>query len=174
MRNPETKRRFTMANSRDEREALSPGEDARRDYGPENNLNLKVVISLSRGVAALNRNTMKNMKSFGLTSAQFMVLEILYHKGEMRVCDITEKILSTAGNMTVVIGNLLKDGYVEKMDTVGDRRSYSLRLTMKGREIIERVFPKHLEILREELDSLEDEEKEELVRLMKKMQRRED
>ena len=145
-------------------------ENNKITYGKENDLNLKLLISLSRGLLTINRETMKNIKESGLTPSQFMVLEVLYHKGEMRVCDITEKILSTGGNMTVVIANLLKDDYIMKKDTPGDRRSYSLTLTDKGEKIIEDIFPRHLEIISESMGALNEEEKLELVRLLKKMQ----
>lgn len=145
-------------------------ENNKFTYGKENDLNLRLLISLSRGLLTINRDTMKNIKESGLTPSQFMVLEVLYHKGEMRVCDITEKILSTGGNMTVVIANLLKDDYIEKKDTPGDRRSYSLALTEKGKEIIRRIFPRHLQIIAESMSALEEEEKLEMVRLLKKMQ----
>ena len=143
-------------------------------YGKENDTNLKLLISLSRGLLSINRETMRNIKEYGITPSQFMVLEVLYHKGEMRVCDITEKILSTGGNMTVVISNLLKDEYIEKIPTPGDRRSYSVRNTQKGEKLIDKIFPRHLDILAESMEGLSSEEKLEIIRLLKKMQRLEE
>lgn len=143
-------------------------------YGKENDTNLKLLISLSRGLLSINRETMRNIKEYGITPSQFMVLEVLYHKGEMRVCDITEKILSTGGNMTVVIANLLKDEYIEKIPTLGDRRSYSVRNTQKGEKLIDKIFPRHLDILAESMEGLTSEEKLEMIRLLKKMQRLEE
>ena len=145
-------------------------ENEKISYGKENDLNLKLLISLSRGLGKLNKETNKNIRDFGLSPAQFMVLEVLYHKGEMRVCDITEKILSSGGNMTVVIANLLKEGYVTKHSTQGDRRSYSLKITEKGRTIIYELFPKHLETIKDEFSQLSEEEKLSLIGLLKKMQ----
>jgi len=142
----------------------------RISYGEDNDINLKLLISLSRGLSEINRETMRNIKEYGLTPSQFMVLEVLYHKGEMRVCDITEKILSTGGNMTVVISNLLKEEYIERKNTPGDRRSYSLNLTEKGEAIIEDIFPRHLETIKESVKSLNQEEKQELISLLRKMQ----
>lgn len=111
------------------------------------------------------------MKEFGLTPSQFMVLEVLYHKGDMRVCEITEKILTSGGNMTVVIQNLLKENYVIKKETPGDRRSYRLSLTEKGKNIMEEVFPKHLNIMKDTMEGLEEVEKQTLIELLRKMQR---
>lgn len=55
---------------------------------------------------------MRTIKQVGLTAAQFGVLEILYHKGNLRIGEILEGTLSTGGNMTVVIENLEKTGFV--------------------------------------------------------------
>lgn len=72
--------------------------------------------------------------------------------------------------MTVVIQNLTKENYVIKKATPGDRRSYQLSLTEKGRSIMEEVFPRHLEIMKETMDGLDEEEKVTLIGLLKKMQ----
>lgn len=146
-------------------------ETKKISYGKEHDLNLKLLISLSRSLSMVHKETMRNMKEFGLTPSQFMVLEVLYHKGDMRVCEITEKILTSGGNMTVVIQNLLKENYVIKKETPGDRRSYRLSLTEKGKNIMEEVFPKHLNIMKDTMEGLEEVEKQTLIELLRKMQR---
>lgn len=146
-------------------------ETKKKSYGKEHDLNLKLLISLSRSLSMVHKETMRNMKDSGLTPSQFMVLEVLYHKGDMRVCEITEKILTSGGNMTVVIQNLMKEDYVVKKATPGDRRSYQLSLTEKGKDIMEEVFPKHLSIMKESMEGLSEEEKKTLITLLKKMQR---
>lgn len=146
-------------------------ETKKKSYGKEHDLNLKLLISLSRSLSMVHKETMRNMKDSGLTPSQFMVLEVLYHKGDMRVCEITEKILTSGGNMTVVIQNLLKEDYVVKKATPGDRRSYQLSLTVKGKDIMEEVFPKHLSIMKESMEGLSEDEKKTLITLLKKMQR---
>lgn len=73
--------------------------------------------------------------------------------------------------MTVVINNLLKEEYIEKIPTPGDRRSYSVSITKKGEELIGALFPGHLEILAQSMDGLTHEEKQEMIRLLRKMQR---
>lgn len=148
-------------------------EKKKKRYGEVHDLNLKLLISLSRSLNMVHKDTMKNVKDFGLTPSQFMVLEVLYHKGDMRVCEITEKVLTSAGNMTVVIGNLLKEAYITKKATPGDRRSYQVSLTDKGKETMEKMFPKHLSVMEESMGGLTAEEKETLIALLKKLQRHE-
>ncbi|MDF2615524.1 MAG: MarR family transcriptional regulator, partial [Sedimentibacter sp.] len=87
-------------------------ENKKISYGKEKDLSLKTLIALSRCYQDVHKKETKTIKVAGVTVSQFAVLELLYHKGDMRVCEITEKVLSTAGNMTVIIENLVKDGMV--------------------------------------------------------------
>lgn len=63
------------------------------------------------------------MKAGGLTSSQFAVLEALYNKGDLKICEIIEKILTTSGNITVVIKNLEKEEFISKYPDPEDKRS---------------------------------------------------
>lgn len=104
-----------------------------------------------------------------MTLAQFAVLEILYHKGDLRICDIIEGTLSTGGNMTVVIENLLKEGYVSKYPDPKDRRAHVVSITEKGIQLMEEVFPAHVEHISEIFDVLSNNEKLELITLLKRL-----
>ncbi len=139
------------------------------NYGEENQQNLKLVIGFSRSALNLHRNTQRLVGEYGLTLPQFGVLEALYHLGELRICDLIEKTLSTSGNMTVVIRNLELEGLINRFQDSADKRVYKIEITEKGRAIIADLFPEHLEELSRQLSRLQPAEKEELIRLMKKM-----
>ncbi|WP_394525693.1 MarR family winged helix-turn-helix transcriptional regulator [Lacrimispora sp. JR3] len=141
-------------------------------YGKENDLNLKALIGLSRTTQALHRRAGAIFNQAGLTSAQFAALEALYHKGDLTINEIMDSILSTSGNMTVVINNLEKDAMVERHPNPNDKRSCIIAITPKGREKIEEIFPRHLEDLADSFMGLEEEEKEMLVHLLKKIKTR--
>ena len=138
-------------------------------YGHESDLNLKTLIALSRCYQNVHRRETQTIKSAGVTVSQFAVLEILYHKGDMRVCEITKKVLSTAGNMTVVIENLVKDGLVQRTIDSNDRRVNLISLTEKGRKIITENFLNHTENINIIFNVLSDAEKENLIKLLKKL-----
>ncbi|MFZ5967440.1 MAG: MarR family winged helix-turn-helix transcriptional regulator [Bacillota bacterium] len=139
------------------------------DYGKENNINLKLDIGLSRSYRALCRSTQRLMSNYNLTMAQFGVLEVLYHLGELKICEIIQKTLSTSGNMTVVIKNLEKEGLVSRNQSKEDTRASIVGITQKGKELIERIFPDHMENIDKRLMRLNYDEKSELLRLLKKM-----
>ncbi|WP_037570799.1 MarR family winged helix-turn-helix transcriptional regulator [Spirochaeta cellobiosiphila] len=139
------------------------------DYGEENEENLKLVIALLRTVQDLRKNELIYIKDSGLTIAQFGVLETLYHKGDMRVCEIIDKTLSTGGNMTVIINNLIRDGLITRYQDPEDKRAFICQLTEKGEEIIMSIWPKHLKELGKTFKNLSLEEKRQLRQLMKKL-----
>lgn len=148
-------------------------EDKKKSYGDENDMNLKLVVALSRVSLQEHRRTMRLLSDHGLTLPQFGVLEALYHKGDLKICEIIEKTLSTSGNMTVIIRNLELDGYVERIQDLEDKRVHRIHLTEAGSAIIERIFPQHLEELSGWISVLDGEEKQLLLTLLKKLGRRE-
>ncbi|CCJ33483.1 MarR family winged helix-turn-helix transcriptional regulator [Caloramator australicus] len=131
----------------------------RKSYGEINDINLKTLIAISRSYQTILKRLNKVFKEGGLTPSQFGVLEALYHKGDLRIGEIIEKILSTGGNMTVVIDNLEKSGMVKRYQDPNDRRASIISITEKGRRKIEEIFPIHLEELNNALINLSLEEK---------------
>lgn len=138
-------------------------------YGNSNDLNLKVLVSLSRATQALHKRATNIFNEGGLTTSQFAVLETLYHKGDLTINEIIKKVLSTSGNITVVINNLEKQQLVKRYTNPEDKRSYSISITEKGREKVAEIFPKHVEDLKDNLQVLSDDEKELLIELLKKI-----
>ena len=137
-------------------------------YGKKHELNLKVIIGLYRLQLQVNRSTQRMLSSHGLTVAQFGVLEAVYHLGPMSIGEILAKTLSTSGNMTVVLRNLEKEGWIQRNSDPRDGRVSRIELTAKGRKLVQGIFPEHLRDLDRALGNLEEAEKAELVRLFKK------
>ena len=143
--------------------------EKKNTYGDLQDLNLKTLIALSRCTQNVHKREYKTIKEGGLTVSQFAVLEILFHKGDLKVSEIIDKILSTGGNMTVVIDNLVKVNLVKRCVDSKDRRVNLISITAEGRNLISEIFPKHLENINEIFSSLTSEEKENLISLLKKL-----
>lgn len=146
-------------------------ETSKYKYGDENNVNTKLVVALHRTLQAEEKNVFAHLPSYGLTIPQFGVLEAVYHIGPMNINMIIEKTLSTSGNMTVVIRNLVKMELITKNRDPEDGRAFQICLTDKGREIIGELFPVHLLNLKKAFSNLEIEEKNDLLTLLKKLNR---
>ncbi|MGL4453137.1 MAG: MarR family winged helix-turn-helix transcriptional regulator, partial [Sarcina sp.] len=100
----------------------------------ENNkrTSLSAFIALKRANQYITKKEMVTIRETGLTMSQFAVLEILYSKGDLTVGEIINGVLSTSGNMTVVLKNLEKEDYIKKYKGPQDKRSYIVTLTEKG------------------------------------------
>ena len=138
-------------------------------YGELVDLNLKALIALSRCTHDVHKREYKTIKEGGLTVSQFAVLEILYHKGDLRISEIMDKILSTGGNMTVVIDNLVKVNLVKRCSDPKDRRVNLISITDEGRSHISDIFPKHIENINQIFSNLTSVEKINLISLLKKL-----
>jgi MarR family 2-MHQ and catechol resistance regulon transcriptional repressor len=138
-------------------------------YGELIDLNLKALIALSRCTHSVHKREHKTIKDAGLTVSQFAVLEVLYHKGDLRISEILDKILSTGGNMTVVIDNLVKENLVKRCIDSKDKRVNLISITKEGRDLISEIFPKHLDNINEVFSVLATDEKESLINLLKKL-----
>ncbi len=142
-------------------------------YGSEHVQDLKMVIALSRAINNHNRKALAVFRKYGLTTAQFAVLEALYHKGSMKVGEITEKILSTPGNMTVVIQNMERDGLVKCCQHLEDSRARLVSISDKGAAILQELFPNYLDVVKNVFLPLSSEEKQAVTHLLKKLNKRE-
>lgn len=140
-----------------------------RNYDGGEKLNFSVVIALFRAMQTIRKSESATLEKGNITSAQFSVLETLYHKGPLRVCELLEKTLSSGGNMTVVLKNLLQEGLILKSRDPDDGRAHVVQLTRKGFQLIDGIFPGHVEEVRSVLAPLDEDEKKELVRILKKL-----
>lgn len=132
---------------------------------------LKLFISLSRTLLYLDRETDKIFKEYGITKTQFAVLEALLSKGDLSQCDLRRLILTTAGNLPVVINNLLKQDLISKRQHEDDGRRHVLSLTDKGRQLILKVFPENELCIQQCFSVWSEEEKTVLHGLMKKFRK---
>ena len=134
----------------------------------QNKLTLSTLVVFTRAEHTIHKKELETIKKSGLTPAQFGVLEALYNKGDLRICELIEKILTTSGNITVVIKNLEKDGLVKRYSDPEDKRATVIALTDKGREVIENILPEHIMNISKIFNILTDEEKLTLKKILKK------
>lgn len=134
---------------------------------------LATFVKLLRATETVSANVHRQLAGSGLTVSQFAVLEVLWHRGPLCQRDIGRKILKSGGNITLVIDNLERHGWVRRTRTASDRRFFSVALTPAGRALIERIFPPHAARVVAELAILTPAEQDELARLCRKLGRRE-
>lgn len=127
------------------------------------------MVGMHRIINDFDKNTASIAAEQGLTLSQFAVLEALYSKGNMSVGMVRDSILSTMGTISIIVDNLVKQEYIERLPDEKDRRVSILHLTQKGYDCISQIAPKNESMIIEYMSVLDNNEQEELFRLIKKL-----
>lgn len=130
---------------------------------------LNAFIKLMRATESLNNRLNRQLSDAGLTVSQFGVLEALLHLGPLNQKALGEKLLKSGGNITLVIDNLEKNGWVERHQDPEDRRSMLIHLTPEGKKFIADYFPQHLERIISEFKVLSNKELDQMAAICKKL-----
>lgn len=130
---------------------------------------LKLYIVLSRAYKAINEQVNKLIQENGLNPTEFAVLELLYHKGDQPLQQIGGKILIASGSITYVVDKLEQKEFLQRVACPSDRRVTYAQITDKGKAFIENVFPEHEKNIHDLMSRLSDSEREEAIRLLKKL-----
>lgn len=125
-------------------------------------------IIFRKAQVTLDRQVSSSLKNHGLTVTQFGVLDFLYSKGKQRIAALLDGLLATSGNMTLVLKNMEKKGWIVRQQCPNDKRAFLIDLTDEGRNLFERVLPEHLTSVRQAMSIFTDEELEQLASLLKK------
>ncbi len=140
-----------------------------KSYGYRTDKSMRTVVRLERVAQKLQQKTLNYLSDNDLTFNQFKVLEVLYHRGNLNIGSITKLTMSTPGNITVVVKNLKRDGWITAIADPEDKRASILTLEEKGKAVIEKVFPEHAKNLHKNMEVLSDEELDTLFDLLNKV-----
>lgn len=130
---------------------------------------LDAYIKLMRAAETVTSRAHGNLGD--LTITQFGVLEALYHRGPLCAGDIAKKILKSAGNLTLVLSNLERDGLIARKRDRSDARRWIISLTKTGRNRIAALFPQVAASITAEFSHLSPAEQAMLGELCKKLGR---
>lgn len=137
---------------------------------PEQIRALNAFIKLNRSILAVQAKLLPPLqREFGLTESQIAVLEALKHLGPLPQGELCRKMLRSGSNLTTVVDNLERDGLVNRTRAESDRRIQIVQLTAKGRELVDRALPVHVDRITRTMGALEPEEQHELGRLCRKL-----
>ena len=89
----------------------------------------------------------------------------------MSVGEVQKKILSTSGTIPVIVNNLTKRGLVERLTDVDDKRKCILHITEEGKKLMREVFPKNKTTIIDSMSNWSDEEKNQMLKILKKFER---
>ncbi|SFR74877.1 transcriptional regulator, MarR family [Agromyces sp. CF514] len=105
----------------------------------------------------------------GLSFTQFQILATLGEPAETprTMTDLADRLVHSRSGLTYQVGRLEHAGLLAREPSVDDERSVEVSLTRAGTELLSRVIPGHVEIVRELLvDSLDAHDRDELMRIL--------
>ena len=130
---------------------------------------LDAYIKLTRASESLLARTGAHLHGRGLSTTQFAVLEALYHLGALSQVELSRKLLTSTGNMTLVLHNLEKRGLICRERRAEDQRTIRVSITLDGRALVGGILPDHVRGIVEVMSALTSDEQETLATLCKKL-----
>ncbi|KGX87847.1 MarR family winged helix-turn-helix transcriptional regulator [Pontibacillus marinus] len=130
---------------------------------------LRLFVVLSKAYRSITDQVKRDIQEQGLNPTEFGVLEMLYHQGEQPLQKIGDKILLASGSITYVVDKLQQKGLLERKPCPNDRRITYAAISDEGCKLLQSIFPDHWKKIEEITGGLSNEEKEELIPLLKKL-----
>jgi MarR family transcriptional regulator, 2-MHQ and catechol-resistance regulon repressor len=129
----------------------------------------RLTFVLARASASIGTYIERSFGQQGFCLTDFMILEILLHKGPLTISAIGEKVTLASASMTSAIDRLEERGLVHRNLSAEDRRVRMVGLTCQGREFIENLYAKHLDDMEAIAQDISQEERQVLYAALKKI-----
>jgi MarR family 2-MHQ and catechol resistance regulon transcriptional repressor len=118
---------------------------------------------------ALRHIAERSIKDAGLGLTDFAALEALLHKGPLSITEIQSRVPLALGSMTAAVDRLEERGFILRTPSPEDRRAKILKLSPKGRSVVEAAFTRHAADLETIMAVLNQREKRQLHDLLKRV-----
>jgi MarR family transcriptional regulator, 2-MHQ and catechol-resistance regulon repressor len=129
----------------------------------------RLWLVLARAYGSIVNYIEGSIAAQGLGLSDFMVLEVLLHKGPLTISAIGEKVLLASASMTSAIDRLEKRRLVRRRSCNSDRRIRLVELTSEGKSFIEEIYIRHEKDLEFVASSLSDAERRTMYEGLKKI-----
>lgn len=146
-----------------------PAPASTADLPADQQVALKLWVTLARAYAAVNEHAINDVRGEGLSIGEFAVLELLYHRGQTLLGEIQKRILVSSGGITFLVDRLVEKGLVERRDCPDDRRARYAALTREGTRVMRKIFPRHAARIAQAMQGLDDREQRDATRLLKQL-----
>jgi DNA-binding MarR family transcriptional regulator len=133
---------------------------------------MAVIGRMRRLTDTFTAELVANYRSFGIGEGEFDVLCALRRAGRpfmLAQGEIAEHTMVTAGATSKRVDRLVSAGLVAREMQASDARGRMVSLTPQGLELIDEMYPKHLERERELLAPLDLTERAHLEALLRKL-----
>jgi len=155
------------------RDSVDAAQKAWRRRRPELDFDpMGVWARLTRVRTRIGVEEERILGAYGLGPAAFAVLATLARVGDgsgLSQRRLMDELDLTSGTISLRMNRLVEEGLVERQGDPASRRNTLITLTGRGRELLERALPAHLENERRMLAALSGAEREMLATLLRKL-----
>lgn len=126
-------------------------------------------LILMKAHRSLMRRAEQSFQALNIGLTDFVILEMLLHKGPQKVSDIGRRVGLTSGAITSAVDRSENQGLVVRTFDASDRRSRVVELTRKGTTVIEEAFARHNAAMEDAMSALTQAEVRELAAMLKRV-----
>ena len=131
---------------------------------------LRVLLSLYRAFAVLDRDQAEEAAAMGLTSLQFNVLTVLHRSHQpLTMGALATMLVVKPNNLSGNINTLAQRGLIRREINLSDQRSLLAVITPEGEAFLATHLPGHWQRLERLMNHLARSQRVELVRLLERM-----
>jgi DNA-binding MarR family transcriptional regulator len=131
-----------------------------------------VVYFLAERMMRAARDKTKEVfktQRFGVTIDQWLILKRIAETTAITQIDLAQTTFKDPAAVTRILDILERKGLAERHHKIGDRRSYEIQLSEKGKKLVEKMTPFVQELRKQGLKGLSETETEILKKALRKM-----
>lgn len=140
--------------------------DVNEPGGPHLELEKYIGVIVHRADLKLNNYYQKVVNPFDITVDQWEILVVLWEQEGITQKELAERLHKDQTNVARMLFKLEKKGFIYRVTHESDRRSLRVFLTVKGREIKEKILAPSIEAYRKTIEGLTEEEVETFRRIL--------
>lgn len=132
----------------------------------------RALEALVRAETRVTRRLSSELERRGVSATGFSMLVVLHAAGgaiELRL--LRQRLGLSKANATEVVRTLESRGFVNRVQSIRDGRAVVVNITGGGEALLTDLFPGHARRVRDAFTTLDENEKRELTRLCRKLDR---
>ena len=132
----------------------------------------EAVLNIYFTASRLKKRADAFFRRYGLTDVQFNAMMLLCHQkgpqGGLSQAELSDMMLVNRANITSLVDRMEKAGLVARTPAA-DRRYNIVKLTSRGRKLLERVQPAYVRQVKETMAVLDPPQQKSLIRTLEKI-----
>lgn len=132
---------------------------------------LKLFHGIREASDALASAVQPLLAAHNVSISQFLAMEALCHNGPMNQKELGAKIGRSGGNVTLVVRNLVKAGWVRQEVLGEDRRYKRISMSSEGYTLFMSIYPDFVAVNLNIASVLDGKDQKKLIRLCRSLKR---